>query len=152
MVATIHLWLCKPAPVPATKPLCTVHPGEHRGSSPVAIEKHMAASICKSNTSLPVREESNWCGKMGCEAIAVKCSLPLGCYLVSYPVSYGLPMLGSLLKTKTRLYLRLSALDVIQGLHILCSFTFYLSFVLFIKKRCPFTLHSTGCLMTVRVC
>jgi len=38
-------------------------------------------------------------------------------------------MLGKLLKAKTRLYPRLSALDVMQGHHILHCFTFYLAFV-----------------------
>lgn len=148
VVATIHLWLCKPAPVPATKPLFTVHPGEHRGSSPVAMQKHMAEncniSSCKSNILLPVRREPLLCGKMGSEAVAVRCSLPLCCSLASYHISYGLPMHGRLLKAKTRLYLCLSALDVIQGLHILCSFAFYLAFVLFIQgqQSCPFSLHS----------
>lgn len=56
-MATIHIQLCKPPPVPATKPLCTVHPGVHRGSSPVAMQKHMAVFICKSNILLPVRKE-----------------------------------------------------------------------------------------------
>lgn len=97
----------------------------------MAMQKHRAASICKSNSSLPEESQSDvgrWAVKL------LLCSLPLSYYLVTYTISHGLPMLGRLLKAKTKLYLHLSALDVIQELHTLCSFTFYLAFVLFTKR------------------
>lgn len=64
--------------------------------------------------------------------------------LLSCLISHmALPMLASLLEAKPRLYLHLYVLDVTQGLHILCSFTFNLDFVLFIKRKVsfPIALH-----------
>lgn len=57
----------------------------------MAMQKHKAASICKSNSSLPEESQSD----MGRWAVKLLlCSLPLSYYLVTYTISHGLPMLG----------------------------------------------------------
>lgn len=63
----------------------TVQPGEYRSKAPEAMQKYMSASVCKS--IIPVRKELIWCGKTGCEAVAVNCSLLFYCHLFSHCVS-----------------------------------------------------------------
>lgn len=136
LVATTHLQLCKPAPVPAANQLCNCSTRwilEQGSWSNAEIYVCFCLQIHHSGqkrTNL-VWEDRLW--SCCCElfiSVSLLSGLPLCLTLyLTWFVNAKLP------KAKNRLYLHLSTLDAIQGFHILCYFTFYQAFVLHTEKE-----------------
>lgn len=150
MVITIHLWLWKTVPGPATRPLSSVHPLEHRSNSPVEMQKHVAASIWKSSFPLPIRREQTWTERVAYETIAMKCALPLCHCLVSHSLITSLPNSWQVTKGQDGVI----PASVCIGYYSRISYSLLLhltpGFVLF-RERCHLPLHSTDLWMTVLV-